>query len=139
MSLLPLPTRLPARKHLLAGLFAVVGLGFMLLAVLTASGLSLPFTSHGSSSVRSDAVLVNTPETTTTTTPAGGQPVIAVSRALAPAAVPGPTAGPSTPATTAPPRGGTTPPESSTTLPTVPTAPTLVPPLGGLGQAFNRP
>ncbi|MEY2568937.1 MAG: hypothetical protein QOE35_3466 [Actinomycetota bacterium] len=133
MSLLPLPSRLPARKHLMALGFGLVGVGLMAAAVLTASGLGSPFRARGPESVRTGAVLVNEPGTTTTrpttsTTAVAGER----NRALAPL--------PAAPATSAP-RSST-----PTTKPTAPTTTSSLPPLpsttvpgllGGLGKAFG--
>jgi hypothetical protein len=133
MSLLPLPTRLPARKHVLAAAFSLLGLAVMAMAVMTASGLTLPFTSGDPARVRAGSVLVDAP-TTTTTAPAqavAAPPTTNVSRsrALDPVAVPGPT--PTTTPPTTVRRSTTPPPTTSTTLPPVPP---LIPGLGGLGQ-----
>ncbi|MDQ1374884.1 MAG: hypothetical protein QOJ09_2222 [Actinomycetota bacterium] len=135
MSLLPLPSRLPARKHVMAVVFGLVGVGLMAAAVLTASGLGSPFRASGPESIRTGAVLVDEPTTTT----AVGQ-----SRAVPP--LPGgvvvpvtttkgtqsstPRTSPSAPPTTSK-SGGTT----TTTLP-LPT--TTVPNLlGGLGRGLG--
>ena len=126
MSLLPLPTRLPARKHLLAAVFSLLGLAVMAVAVMTASGLTLPFTSGDPERVRAGSIVVDAPTTTTeapratTSTTAGNR-----SRALDPVVIPAPT-GSSTPTTVRP-----APTTTSTTLPVTP--PTLLPPIGGLG------
>ena len=127
MSLLPLPSRLPARKHLLAAGFGILGLSLMAAAVMTASGLTLPFTSGGPERVRAGTIVVDAP-TTTSDAPATTSTTrrADVSRALDPVAVPGPTG--STPPTTSGRTGTTT---TSTTLPVTP--PTLLPPIGGLG------
>jgi hypothetical protein len=135
MSLLPLPTRRPERKHVLAAVFGLLGVTFMIGAVLTASGLALPFTSHNPDRVRAGSIVVDLPTTTTApanlaaATPTTGRDV---SRAVEPVAFPAPA---STTPTSAP-RGATTT-APSTTLPTVPpaTSPTLLPPLGGLGRS----
>src|SRR5688500_9305212 len=66
MSLLPLPSRLPARKHVMAFVFGLVGLSLMMAAVLTASGLGSPFRARGPETVRTGAVVVNEPTTSTT-------------------------------------------------------------------------
>ncbi|HEV7888569.1 MAG TPA: hypothetical protein VGO92_13510 [Acidimicrobiales bacterium] len=131
MSLLPLPSRLPARKHVLALVFGLLGVGLMAAAVFTASGLALPFTSRDPSSVRTDAVLVDAPSTTTTTL-APGTTTTAIAprtRAVAPAAVPGPTI-PAAAVTTVPSGRPTT--TTSITLP-----PTTLPLLGGLGRGLG--
>ena len=135
MSDLPIPSRLPARKHVLAGVFGMLGLGLMVLAVLTASGLTSPFSSEGPEGVRTDAVLVNAPENTTTTlgstttVPTGGNRAVAAAPFAAPA---------TTSASTSPPRPT---PTTSTTSPLPPTTvpPTTVPGLldGLMGQGLN--
>ena len=130
MSLLPLPSRLPARKHVLALVFGLLGVGLMAAAVFTASGLALPFTSRDPSSVRTDAVLVDAPSTTTTTLAPGTTTTLAPrTRAVAPAAVPGPTI-PAAAVTTVPSGRPTT--TTSITLP-----PTTLPLLGGLGRGLG--
>jgi hypothetical protein len=133
MSLLPLPSRLPARKHLMALAFGLVGVGLMAAAVLTASGLGSPFRARGPESVRTGAVLVNEPGTTTTrptttTTSAATER----NRALVPVPQAPATSAPrsSTPTTKAP------APTTTSTLPPLPS--TTVPGLlGGLGKAFG--
>jgi hypothetical protein len=130
MSLLPIPSRLPARKHLIAGAVSFAGLGLMIMAVLTASGLASPFSSSDPDSIRTEAVLIEGPTTTVapTTTTAVSSP------SANPAVLPVPAAPTSRPtATTAPRPGPTT--TSTTLIPptTVPPPPTLLPPLGGLG------
>jgi hypothetical protein len=127
MSLLPLPSRLPARKHLMAAGFGLLGLALMAAAVMTASGLTLPFTSGGPERVRAGSIVVDAPTTTTvaprpTTSTTSG---VNRSRALDPAAVPGPTGATSPTTTRSAPRATTT------TLPVTP--PTLLPPIGPLG------
>jgi hypothetical protein len=127
MSLLPLPSRLPARKHLLAAGFGLLGLALMVGAVMNASGLTLPFTSGDPERVRAGSVLVDAPNPTTTAAPLASTPTTANpdrSRALAPAAVPGPT---STAPSVRPRPTPTT--STSTTLPST-SVPTLLPPLG---------
>ena len=135
MSLFALPSRLPARKHVIAGVMGLLGMGLMIAAVLTASGFSSPFSSSGAESVQTDAV--NVAEDATTTAPAAAEAPPSTSatanRALAPAPVPGPTT-PGSPNTTAPPNGPTT--TSTSTLPPT-TVPTLLPPLGNLGQSLS--
>jgi hypothetical protein len=128
MSLLPLPSRLPARKHLLAAGFGLLGLSLMAAAVMTASGLTLPFTSGDPERVRAGSIVVDAPTTTTEAPPATSSTTrrAGVSPALDPVAVPGPT-GSSPPTTAARPAPTTT----TTTLPVTP--PTLLPPIGGLG------
>ena len=123
MSLLPLPSRLPARKHLLAAGFGILGLSLMAAAVMTASGLTLPFTSGGQERVRAGTIVVESP-TTTTEAPAAAAPPTTRRADVDPVAVPGPSGSPTTTA-----RTGTT--TTSTTLPVTP--PTLIPPIGGLG------
>jgi hypothetical protein len=134
MSLLPLPSRLPARKHVMALVFGLVGVGLMAAAVLTASGLGSPFRARGPESVRTGAVLVNEPGTTTTR-PSTTTAAAATEQKRALVAVP------QAPATSAP-RGSSTPttrapaPTTTSTLPPLP--PTTVPGLlGGLGKAFG--
>jgi hypothetical protein len=128
MSLLPLPSRLPARKHLLAAGFGLLGVALMVGAVMNASGLTLPFTSGEPERVRAGSVVVDAPNPTTTTQAPSATtsttPNPDRSRALAPVAIPAPT-------TTAPPARPrqTPPPSTSTTLP-APSVPTLLPPLG---------
>ena len=134
MSHLPLPERLPERKHVLAAVFGLLGLGLMVMAVLTASGLASPFNGGDPESVRTGAVLVSEPSTTTTTV-AGTAVVAGPARALAPAAFSAPTTTPS-PTTAAPRRGGTT----TTTAPIVPPTtvpPTTIPLLGGIGNSLS--
>ena len=129
MSLLPLPSRLPARKHLLAAGFGLLGLSLMAAAVMTASGLTLPFTSGDPERVRAGSIVVDAPTTTTTEAPPPTTATTAGtnrSRALDPVAVPGPIG--STPPTTV---GRTAPTTTTTSLPVTP--PTLLPPIGGLG------
>jgi hypothetical protein len=126
MSLLPLPSRLPARKHLLAAGFGLLGLSLMAAAVITASGLTLPFTSGDPERVRAGSIVVDAPTTTaqapaTTTTTTGNR-----SRALDPVVIPAP-AGSTSPTSAARPAPTTT----TTSLPVTP--PTLLPPIGGLG------
>ena len=126
MSLLPLPTRLPARKHLLAAGFGILGVALMVGAVLNASGLTLPFTSGGPERVRAGSILVDEPGTTTTeapgpTTTTTRRPEL--SRALDPAPIGAPTA-------TSTPAGAPRPTTTTSTSTTLPTVPTLLPPLG---------
>lgn len=135
MSLLPLPTRRPARKHVLAGVFAVLGLGLMVMAVLTASGLASPFSGAGPEGVSTDAVLVNAPEDTSTTTGVSTtSTVLGGNRAVAAAPF-------GAPATTAP--ASANPPRTAPTTTTTLVPPTTVPPttvpglLDGLGQGLS--
>jgi len=135
MSLLPLPSRLPARKHVMAGVFAMVGLGLMFAAVLTASGLGSPFRARGPESVRTGAVLVNEPSATTTpvTTPSGA-PAGGPNKAVAPVSQ-----GPNTTA----PKGATPttakPAPTTTTSPLPVQAPSTTVPniLGSLGKSLS--
>lgn len=133
MSLLPLPSRLPERKHVLAIVFGLLGLAFMIGAVLTASGLALPFTSRDPANVRTGSILIDAP--TTTAPPAdvaaGATTTTGVNqaRALDPVGVPGPTTAPPSTA----PRGTPTTTSTSTTLPPVPP---LILPLGGVSESL---
>lgn len=134
MSLLPLPTRRPARKHVLAGVFGVLGLGLMAMAVLTASGLASPFSGPGPEGVSTDAVLVNAPEETTTTSASTTTIAVGGNRAVAaaPFAAPATTA----PAPTNPPR--TAPTTTSTIVPPTTVPPATVPGLlDGLSQGLG--
>jgi hypothetical protein len=134
MSLLPLPSRLPARKHVLAGVFGVLGLGLMVMAVLTASGLASPFSGDGPDGVSTDAILVNAPEDTTTTTAGATTAASTANRALAaaPFAAPVTTA----PAPSNPPRTPST--TTSTIVPPTTVPPTTIPGLlDGLGQGLS--
>jgi hypothetical protein len=134
MSVLPPSPRLPARKHVLAGVFGVLGLGLMVMAVLTASGLATPFSSDGPEGVSTDAVLVNAPEETTTTTATASTSSPAVNRAVAAAPF-------SAPATTAPPTTSqprTPGPTTTTLVPPTTVPPTTIPGLlDGLGQGLS--
>jgi hypothetical protein len=69
MNLLPLPTRLPARKHVLAASLMLLSISLMAAAVLGATGLPSPFRSGGLERVSTGGVLVNAPDETTTTVP----------------------------------------------------------------------
>ena len=136
MSLFALPSRLPARKHLIAGVMGLLGMGLMIAAVLTASGFSSPFSSSGAESVQTDAI--NVAEGATTTAPAAPASPPNTSETANPAvppllAFPGTTT-PGSPNTTAPPNRPTT--TSTSTLPPT-TVPTLLPPLGNLGQSLS--
>jgi hypothetical protein len=125
MSLLPLPSRLPARKHLLAAAFGLLGLALMVGAVMTASGLTLPFTSGDPERVRAGSVLVDAPNPTTTTPPASTTSTTRrseVSRALDPVAAPAPT--------TPPAPSGPRPTPTTSTSTSLPTVPTLLPRIG---------
>jgi hypothetical protein len=59
MNLLPVPARVPARKHLLAGAVALVSVGLMLVAVLGTAGLPTPFGRSDPSQVRTTPVEVD--------------------------------------------------------------------------------
>ncbi len=128
MSLLPVPSRLPARKHLLAAGFGLLGLALMAGAVMTASGLTLPFTSGDPERVRAGSIVVDGPTTTQASTRATTSTTRRpdIPRALDPVAIPGPTG--TSPATT------TARPAPTTTSTSLPTVPTLLPPIGGLGR-----
>lgn len=135
MSLFALPSRLPARKHVIAGVMGLLGMGLMIAAVLTASGFSSPFSSSGAESVQTDAVNV-AGATTTSPPPATAPPNTSATAnpAVPPLlAFPGTTT-PGSPNTTAPPNRPTT--TSTSTLPPT-TVPTLLPPLGSLGQSLS--
>jgi hypothetical protein len=134
MSLLPLPSRLPARKHVMAAVFGLIGLGLMVAAVLSASGISSPFRAGGPESVRTGAVLVNEPTTTTEVAVAAAS-VVGTERTRAVAPVPQAPVS-SAPRTTTPTSKAA--PTTTTTSPLPATPPTTVPSLlGGLGRGLG--
>lgn len=136
MSLFALPSRLPARKHVIAGVMGLLGMGLMVAAVLTASGFSSPFSSSGAESVDTGVINVAAGATTTSPPPATAPPDTSptANAAVPPlVAFPGTTT-PGSPSTTAPPNRQTT--TSTSTLPPT-TVPTLLPPLGNLGQSLS--
>jgi hypothetical protein len=132
MNLLPVPARVPARKHLLAGAVALLSVGLMLAAVLGTAGLPTPFNSGTSAGVRTSPVDVSGLVPTTTGDASGGGGGVDISDE------------PTTTSTTRSSTGST----ATTQPPTTPTTTTtLVPPttvpddptdglLGGLG--FGR-
>ena len=56
MNLLPVPARVPARKHLLAGAVALFSVGLMLAAVLGTAGLPTPFNAGSSARVSTSPI-----------------------------------------------------------------------------------
>jgi hypothetical protein len=126
MNLLPLPTRLPARKHVLAASMVVLSVSLMAAAVLGAAGLPSPFRAGGAAKVSTNGVLVNAPNSTTTIPPT-------TSVSLAPVNLP---RGITSPPTTRPTTGtgpAPTGPRQTTTTTVVPvTTPPILPPIPGL-------
>ena len=138
MNLLPVPARVPARKHLLAGAVALLSVGLMLVAVLGTGGLPTPFSSGTSAGVRTSPVDVAGSDPTTTTTSVTPQQAAGVFISDEPTT---PTTRPSTGSTAT-----TQPPSAPTTTTTLIPA-TTVPPnptddlLGGLdlGRGLLQP
>jgi len=135
MNLSPIPARLPARKHLLAGAVACLSVALMLVAVLGTAGLPTPFSAGDSTRIRTGAVEFTNDALTTPglieTEPAGS---------VSPAPGTGPATTTRRAATTSTPSVASSGPSPTTTTTLVPGLPTTTVPedptddlLGGLG------